>query len=133
MWNVAKFLRNRVREIPPLKSENVTFVAPLEKAQALADKFEQFHNNPLSNEIPGFTSSVKSTVNIVLNSVLDTSAIDYPNAEKIDQYIRKLKINKAPGPDCVPNILLKRLPYQGLKYLTLLITDQRLLKIELFS
>lgn len=121
LWRLTKFLKNRNRSVPPLKSDDRTLITAEEKAEALANKFADFHENPLSNNDPQFTAEVEQTVTDFLSVDPDLNDLDFPNQEEIMANVKRLKTSKAPGMDKVHNTLIKRLPPQAISYLTLII------------
>lgn len=62
LWRIAKFLKNRNRGVPALKNDDAILLTSEEKAEALADKFSEFHDNPLRSSKQNFTTHVDGVV-----------------------------------------------------------------------
>lgn len=106
LWRLTKYLKNKTREIPPLSINGNMLLTNEEKSEALADKFEEFHQNTLAHEHPHHTDHVATQVTTFLEEQSLSEPV-YTTPEEIHQYIRKLKTSKAPGQDRVHNNLLK--------------------------
>lgn len=118
-WRTVKFVKTKIKPIPPLKTdENTTIVTSKEKASLLAATFQEQNSN---------INSVNSIHNIDVDQILqiisqplahqqihEISTIDQ---EEIKSHIKILKPFKAPGTDNKQNILLKHLPDNALKFL----------------
>lgn len=120
LWKLTKFLKNRNRSVPPLKENNRILLTAEEKTEALANKFAQFHENPLESNDPQFTREVEQAVS---NFLSDESNLEpnYPTTEETMAYVRRLKRSKAPGIDKIHNTLIKCLPPQAIFYLNFII------------
>lgn len=121
LWRLSRYLKNKSREIPPLSVDDKILLTEEEKTKALADKFEEFHQNTLAGDDPNHTNEVTSQVTRYLADQA-SSVPAYPTPEEVHQYIRKLKSSKAPGHDRVHNNLLKQLPYKAIIYLNFIIS-----------
>lgn len=120
MWKIARYLKNRNHNIPVLKDDDRRLITCEEKAEALANKFRQFHDNPLAANDIQFTDHVTSTVTEYLADDSDTNP-DFPTVSETSKYVKSLKSSKAPGSDRVHNTLLKNLPHQAIIYLNFII------------
>lgn len=120
LFQVAKFIRRRGKDIPPLKVGDEIFATPQEKADCLAETFANAHSNPLATNQPAFTRSIENAVNEILSSGIDPNSVQLPPIQDTDDYIRKLKNRKAPGMDQINNTLLKNLPRPGVLLLHLI-------------
>lgn len=116
LWKIQKFLKNRNRQIPTLTHDSIKAITATEKAELLASQFELFHNNPLHNNDPVFTSHINETVNDYLASN-NTEEPNFPSVGEITEQINSLKTSKAPGNDRIHNSLLKNLPRSAMKHL----------------
>lgn len=47
LWQISRFLKNRRKQIPPLKLDSETLLTPEQKSDALANQFVQNHENTL--------------------------------------------------------------------------------------
>lgn len=120
LWRIAKFLKNKNRGMPALKDGDSILLTSEEKAEALANKFSEFHENPLRDANPNFTLAVEDEVDEYLRDRTDITP-DYPEVSEIHSYIKRLRNSKAPGSDRVHNTLLKHLPLPAVVYLTFII------------
>lgn len=120
MWKIVKFLKNRNRNVPALENGDSILITAEEKAEALARKFSEFHDNPLSSNDPVFTAHVDGTVDDFLSNP-PTDTPDYPTVAETVSYIKQLKRTKAPGMDRIHNTLIKNLPQCGIIYLNFII------------
>lgn len=116
LWRVTKFLRNKDKSIPPLKHDNELYITPAEKAELIANKFEEFHQNPLQDNDPRFTSDINRITNNYLMGDSNTEP-ELPSIDELYQHTSTLKVSKAPGQDMIRNSLIKNLPLNGMKFL----------------
>lgn len=123
LWQTSRFLKNRNRYIPPLKTSTTLAITPAEKSNALADQFIQNHTNPLATHNASFTRHVHSTSTRFVNQQIDTSDINYTNVTEVQECVRRLKNSKAPGIDKIHNSLIKNLPPLAVILLTLIINS----------
>lgn len=123
LWQTSRFLKNRNRYMPPLKTSNTLAITPVEKSNALADQFIQNHANPLSTHNGSFTRHVHSTTTRYINQPINTSDISFTSVNEIQDCVRRLKNSKAPGIDKVHNSLIKNLPPLAFVLLTLIINS----------
>lgn len=120
LWKIEKFLKNRNRGVPGLKQGDSILLTSEEKAEALANKFSEFHDNPLRNANAVFTTSVEDAVNEYLSDLTDVTP-EYPEVSETISYVKRLRNSKAPGRDRVHNTLIKHLPQRALIYLNFII------------
>lgn len=132
LWQVAKFCKNKNRDIPPLKHNGELYVSPEEKSELMAGQFESFHQNPYATNGSPLEATVNQAVRLMetLPAVIDPD--DFPTPEELVTYKSKLKSSKAPGMDKITNTVTKQLPFQALKYMYLY-HHMRLLKSLLLS
>ena len=122
LWKTARFLKNRQKQIPPLKVESRSVITPIEKCKLLAHQFKINHDNPLKHDNASHTRLVNSTVSrFIQNSASVDPSIENATELEIQQIVKNLKPAKAPGLDRVHNSLIKRLPPIGYVYLALII------------
>lgn len=121
LWQTTRFLRNRRKQIPPLKVDNRTLLTPEEKSNALADQFLMNHDNSLSDSNITHTRYVENKVRRYINNCepLQTS-IELTDVQEVKHVVSRLRRSKAPGLDKMHNNLLKSLPPSGYEYLTLI-------------
>lgn len=121
LWQVTKILKLKHKQIPPIISEEKTLYNPEDKANLLADTFKKNHENPLENTCPNFTSRIANYVSQKLQCDLSSPPPCYPSVEDVALEIKCLKVSKAPGLDKIHNSLVKQLPWNGVKFLHLII------------
>ena len=103
---------------PPLITPGGIALSDSEKAEALADNLEtQFQ--PVAD--PSVTA-VTEMVDVALISYLMTPASEpkLTNPEEVQEANRGPKVNKAPGPNGIPNRALKHLPQRAVSLLVLI-------------
>jgi len=86
-----------------------------EKAEAIADNLDTQFQPVTDPSVPAVTEKV----NVALRSYFMTPASEpkLTNPEEVQEAIRGLKVNKAPGPDGIPNRALKHLPQRAVSLL----------------
>lgn len=120
LWKIARYLKNKNRGVPALEENDTLLLTSEEKAESLASKFSEFHDNPLGPNNPSFTNRVQSTVSAFMSNPSDESP-EYPTIEETSLYIKQLKRSKAPGMDRIHNTLVKNLPQCAILYLNFII------------
>lgn len=122
MFNHIKRL-TRVRDyIPPLKTDAGSFVyTSSDKANCLAEHFSRVHdqNNELGNS--SHTETVCDKVTTFLNDAENAQDVPTVHPNEVKQVVRALKNRKAPGFDCIRNVVIKNLSLNAIAYLTSLI------------
>ncbi|KAG5673197.1 hypothetical protein PVAND_003264 [Polypedilum vanderplanki] len=121
VWKTAKILKKK-NIIPPLKIQEKILLTTHEKAEAIAESFENNHINPLMESDPTFTLSVNNNVRVIITDKCDEDIL-LTNYDEISLIIRRLKNNKCPGEDKITNRLLKQLPPKGVKFLVKIINN----------
>lgn len=120
LFRITKFLKNRNKSIPPLRSNGTILMTAQEKADALGEQFASAHINRFAEEDPEFTNDVKQKVDQYLSQP-STAEPYYVSHDEIVNVIKKLKNSKAPGNDRIHNSLLKHLPHVGLVYVRFIV------------
>jgi hypothetical protein len=123
LWKTTKFLKKRQQFIPPLKIADKSLITKAEKANAIAETFENNHINPIPDQNLDFTNATNDKVTNYIKQIEENTPIDPTNLEEIDEIVKKLKNNKAPGPDKITNRLIKKLPKRGLDYIQFIINS----------
>ena len=127
-WNLAKRIMHKNVELPPINTNTGQATTPNEKAEAFTRHLVQTfspNNNPNNNNF------IRQTENIVENFIQHPprSTIRRTIPAEVAWQIRHLPDKKAPGPDGIQNIVLKRLPPSGIAFLTKIINAILELKI----
>ena len=100
---------------PPLVTPGGIAISDYEKAEALADSLEtQFH--PVTDPSD---PTVIEMVDMALRAYFLTPASEpeLTNPDEVQEASRSLKVNKAPGPNGIPNRALKHLPQRTISLL----------------
>lgn len=119
LWKTAKIIKNQVKCTPPLKVDGQIFLTDNDKAEALSDQFLKSHEITLNHRNRKTDKEVRSSIDLLNSSPpnpMDPAILTKP--AEIKHVIRRLKNNKAPGPDQIPNVLLKKLPLKAIVYIT---------------
>ena len=116
LWQTTKFLKNKNKKLPPLKTSSGTLVTPLEKAELMASHFASVHLNPLADVNPSYDRQLEASVSQFLSTPLSPENISYPSVNEIAYNIQSLRNSKAPGSDRIHNTLLKNLPRSGIRF-----------------
>jgi hypothetical protein len=117
LWNFTKLIKNRARCVPTLKIGGNTLITDAEKADAIAGKFAESHNNAM---ISPLANLVQASCSALQDGGLNNDASTYTSPREIRAIIKRLRNGKAPGGDAVNNSLLKNLSRKALVFLTYL-------------
>lgn len=129
LFNMTKNCTRPRSRIPPLQSQNVVAYSENSKAEMLASAYEkQFVNNPIVN--PTFDNNIHSTVTTTLSQTFPLEEIESVKTEEITDYIKKLKVKKAPGREGITNKMVKNLPPTA--YITLATILTAMLRLSHF-
>lgn len=115
LWQATKRILRSPTVIPPLQSNGALYQNDLEKCEVFADYFEEaFTPNNIVDQ---------RTNDLVLEHLESPELtaelpIKFSSPQEIKQFISKLPLKKAPGPDLIPNVVLKNLTRKGLVYFT---------------
>uniref|UniRef100_A0A6M2DPJ2 Putative reverse transcriptase panstrongylus megistus n=1 Tax=Xenopsylla cheopis TaxID=163159 RepID=A0A6M2DPJ2_XENCH len=116
IWQTVKKITNKHDvTLPPLETPNGIIVNEEEKANALADQFEQNHKNGNGNGGQTIEEAVRHHMN---THSAHPQHFKIARLKEIKSYISTSKNTKSPEPDRLQNILLKNLPRKGLILLT---------------
>lgn len=119
LWKTAKIIKNQVKHTPPLKIDDKVLLTDIEKANALSSQFIKAHEITKNYRHQTIDTKVANDINHLNN--YPTHSIDPKILTKpmeVKRIIKGMKKNKAPGPDEIPNVLLKQLPIKAIVYLT---------------
>lgn len=115
-WKVAKILKSKPQQIPPLKCDENLLVSPLEKANAIASSFSKNHliGSHLVSPMEQAVSDTLLTLNNTPCYVPDNKKI---SVEEVSAAIKGAKNMKAPGFDTIFNLVLKNLSVSALSHI----------------
>jgi len=121
LWKLTKRLKNTKTPIPTLQYNNTTYNTPKDKANILAQTYEKIHDLDLTN-----LTEEQEQITIDVRTFLEqtnenTIQIKRTNPTEIKNQIKKLPTDKAPGPDEIPNKILKNLPKKTIVQLNYII------------
>jgi hypothetical protein len=101
---------------PTLQVTGVLALSNSEKAEALADSLEAQYHSVNDPSDPAVIETVK--VAMRANEYAPESEPNLTGPSEVQHVIRDLKVGKAPGPDGIPNRVLRRLPLRAVTFLT---------------
>ncbi|GFX81272.1 RNA-directed DNA polymerase from mobile element jockey [Trichonephila clavipes] len=92
---------------------------PLEKAEVIADSLQKQFEPNTEGENDRFTARTQRKIKRFLDAptCLD---LEKTTPGKVQEYIKKLKINKSPGLDLITNRILKNLPLKFVLFIVML-------------
>lgn len=110
LWKKTKYLKKKRFPIPPLKTQNGSFVyCDSDKSQVFADSFKSAHEITQHCNSP-HNQKVKNSTDILNNTPIDPKKFIFTN-EEIKSTLSSLNVKKAVGPDKIPNQGLKKLQH----------------------
>jgi hypothetical protein len=122
LWRMSRSLKKEYKTIPTLIENNDEYMTTSQKANILADKFQEVHNTHANLLTPEQTEIKAHVTGLNLNNNLKPNWYKYAtNPNEITDIIRKLPPTKAPGPDKIQNIILKHLPKKAIVQLMYII------------
>ena len=131
LWRMTRLLKRPFKRVPTLVQDDVPISGDKDKAEALA-KYLQTTNTTQPNQTD-FHDNVANTVNR-LNDRFPIPLNKYQKLittpEKIKKLLKSLPNHKAPGPDSIPNILLKNIPKKAIVQLCYIINS--IIKLQYF-
>ncbi|KAL1122863.1 hypothetical protein AAG570_003189 [Ranatra chinensis] len=132
LWKLTRRLnRQGSWTTPTLRTETTTATTDLEKAELLAKHFAAINNNSVNRGNDSFNEKVEAEVRRLITGRTNSQTQDAsevgPNTisspkhatpREIEKIIKKLKNNKSPGSDGIPNTVLKHFTRKALVKLT---------------
>lgn len=122
IWKLVRSLSQKSSTIPPLnKPDGSITVDTQEQCNELAEAFHQ--NMLLTNKWATDENCIREVEDSIkkLNEqsvTTTTQPIHFIHPKELWKQIRSLKCRKSPGPDSIPNIILKNLPHKCIVLLT---------------
>jgi len=115
LWRMTKRLMRVPTPSPPLVTPGGLALSDPEKAEALADNLETQFQPVADPSVP----AVIEMVDVALRSYFISPASEpqFTTPEEVHTAIRGLKVSKAPGPNGIPNRVLKHLPKRAVSLL----------------
>lgn len=123
LWKMSKLLRKTPNEIPTLTHNSTDYVTDEQKSELLATTFEEIHD--IGHVDSDSDRAIISTVSEFLTLTPDRSEINkyLTNPTEINNIIRTLRPNKAPGLDDIDNKMIKNLTKKSIVQLTYIINS----------
>ncbi|GFV14694.1 RNA-directed DNA polymerase from mobile element jockey [Trichonephila clavipes] len=120
LWRRTSFLKKPFHHIPPLKGALGSIaVAPIEKAEVIADSLQKQFEPNTDVENPRFSAHIQRKVQRFLDSPTCMD-LEKTSPSEIQGFIKNLKPNKSPGIDLITNRILKNLPTKFIIFIALL-------------
>lgn len=123
-WKFAKLIKNKSSNMPPLRNSFNQFVyTNVEKANEIASTILKSHMLTKNLNHRPTEKIVNRSATIINKTELsnETTAPFLTSPTEIKNLIRSLKLKKAPGDDSIPNLVLKKLPFRAIVFLTKLV------------
>lgn len=129
LWKIIKRIKRGNSFIPALNHNGQTYYTNYEKANVLASNLAQTQTNPATSDIE---NEVKENIKEIDLLTTDKDSISplLTSPREVKNIIKYLPNNKAPGPDQIPNIVLKNLPHKAIVQLTYIINT--IFKLQTF-
>lgn len=104
---------------PPLVTEDGRIISNIkDKANIIAEHFEKVHRQNEGLGQAAHDTKVNMEVNDFLHSTQELTDFEAVTFSEVKKIIRKLKNKKSHGPDKLPNVILKKLPSNGIESIT---------------
>lgn len=132
LWKMSKLLKKPFNDIATLTINNQTLTMDQDKADAIAKNIQKIctsspdetdEQRRITEDLTNMTTTL-TRCNVPSRTL--TKMLASPN--KILEIIKYLPNNKAPGPDSIPNLVLKNLPLKAVVALTNIINKITILQ-----
>lgn len=128
LWKIIKRLKRPALNMPALEHNGKTYYSNLEKANIIAQNLAEIQSNTAQSDIENV---VQERIRIIENTTNNEGTEELlTTPAEIRQIIKTLPNNKAPGPDRIPNIILKNLPQKPIVQLTYIINS--IFKLQIY-
>lgn len=121
LWRINKYFTksNNSNIMPPLTVNQKTVFSSAQKAELLADNFENVHKQNINLSSVYYTNQVHKEIRKVFSgNIVRHSNCDLTSPSEVKEIIKKLKNKKAPGDDGITSLLIKKLPNKTIVYVT---------------
>ena len=115
-WKVAKVLKSKPQQIPPLKCNSDLLVSPIEKSNAIALQFRESHMIG-SQMVSPMELPVRDTLSTLRNTPCYVPQNKRITTEQVAAALKGSKNMKAPGFDGIFNLVLKNLSMSALAHI----------------
>jgi hypothetical protein len=116
LWKMKKRVMRVPTPSPPLQGPGGVALSDSEKAEALADSLEAQFQPVDDPSDPAFTELVD--VEMRAHEYAPASEPTLTTPSEVIKAVKGLKVGKAPGPNFVPNRVLRHLPKRAITFLT---------------
>jgi len=107
LWRMTKIFKNEFNPIPTLTTNGKEAITDLDKANMLADQFELTHNIDLINNSNKHIEIIHQVKQYLDNPPDENWYNHMTSPQELYNIITKLPNRKAPGTDCIQNIIFK--------------------------
>ena len=121
VWKMCRMLKSTARRDPVIRNGREMAITPEAKAELLADHLEAaFTPNPETAE----SREEEEEIAAVLAEISMTEGEPPPSHKRQDvgAILSRLPSRKAPGPDNIPNVVIRELPQTAVSYLASIFT-----------
>lgn len=113
-WHLTKKIKGKfANNITKLTHNNEILTTPTDKANAIANTFEKTHQLT-QHTISPFEAKVREFNTTLDNEIHQPEPENLVKSDELLAIIKSLKNSKAPGLDCISNILIKHLPKRAI-------------------
>lgn len=115
-WKVAKILKSKPQQVPPLKLNDSLLITHEEKANAIGAHFVSSHNLG-STIVSPLEGMVQESIQAIANTPCYVPANKKITVDEVRLSIRQSKKMKAPGFDAIFNLVLKNISERSIVHL----------------
>lgn len=122
LWKMTKYLRSTNNSINTLETGGKFLNNPADKAELLANTFQNNHDITTSYHHKKTCETVTKTILDIENFTI-TNNYKKITTQELTDIIKSLKVNKSPGHDEIDNRLLKNLPLEAVLEIANILND----------
>lgn len=128
LWKLGKVLKAKANTIPAITKHGQTYITDIDKANLLADTFEEIHRLPddTTQEQKDITKQLLTRKTLDIDNITQRKLKTTPG--EVYKIIKLLPNNKAPGKDGIDYKLIKNLPRKCIVQFTYIINAILLLQ-----
>lgn len=131
LWKLTKMIKRPTQTIPTLQQNGQEYMTNKEKSNILAVNYAKIQSNDAFSQIEQqINDAIAPTIQRTHDITSDELESLLTNPTEVKNLIRRLPNNKAPGPDDIPNLVLKNLTKKTIVQLTYIINAT--LKLQYF-
>lgn len=110
IWTIIKKLEGKNISVRSLHTEHGIVFDDVDKSEAIAEAFAEAHNIIVDMGNSRTDQKIKSYVKQIFADNVGFDIKPWSSPRSLATFAKTLKNNKSPGPDRIPNIILKYLP-----------------------